>query len=71
MMRLTEFRQSQRLSKSALARKASMHVSSVCQIENGCLYPYPGQAKKLAKALGWEGDPSELFRDSEKGATRV
>lgn len=65
MMRMTKIREEQRLSKSALARKADMHVSSVCQIENGRLSAYPGQARKLAAALGWQGEPSELFEEVE------
>ena len=39
------------LSKSALAREAEMHPSTVSQIETGRLAPYPAQAEKLEKAL--------------------
>lgn len=65
MKMITVIREQQKLSKSALARAAKMHVSSVCQIENGRLVPYPGQARKLADALGWKSDPLELFEDME------
>ncbi len=50
-MRIQELRKARGLSQSALARRARMHVSSVCAIEQGRLLPYPGQLKKLAKAL--------------------
>lgn len=40
-----------------------MHVSSVSQIANGRLRPYPGQVRKIVAAQGWEGDPSVLFRE--------
>lgn len=39
------------ISKSALAREAKMHVSTVSQIETGRLVPYPAQVAKLEKAL--------------------
>lgn len=48
---------------SAFARKAGMHVSSVSQIVNGRLRPYPGQVEKIVDALEWKGDPSVLFRE--------
>ena len=63
MIRLTEVRKAAGLSMSALAREAGMHVSSVSQIEGRRLRPYPGQVAKLGSALGWEGDPTELFEE--------
>lgn len=48
---------------SAFAKKADMHVSSVSQIVNGHLKPYPGQVSKIVCALGWEGDPAALFKE--------
>jgi len=63
MIVLTEERKEQGLSMSALAAKAGMHVSSISQIEGGRLIPYPGQVKKLVKALGWTGEPSKLFME--------
>lgn len=50
---------------SGLAREAGMHVSSISQIESGRLSPYPGQVAKIAAALGWDGDPMELFEEVE------
>lgn len=50
-------------SYSSFARKADLHVSSVSQIVNGHLKLYPGQVEKIVTALGWEGDPSDLFRE--------
>ena len=66
-MLLTKVRTEKGLSMSALARMAEMHVSSVSQIENGRLSPYPTQKEKIAKALGWTGDVDELFAESEVG----
>ena len=39
------------ISKSALGRESGLHVSTVSQIENGRLNPYPGQIQKLADAF--------------------
>lgn len=61
MLKITEERMSQGMSMSGLARRAEMHASTVSQIENKRMVPYPGQKEKLAKALDWEGDPDLLF----------
>ena len=53
-------------SLSAFARKAGMHVSSVSQIANGHLSPYPGQVRKIVETLGWKGDPASLFREVDR-----
>lgn len=63
MIRLTEVRKRAGLSMSALARSADMHVSSISQIENARLRPYPGQVSKLCCALKWNGDPMALFEE--------
>ena len=51
------------LKQSEISRETGMHVSSISQIENGHLRPYPGQVKSLVKALSWRGDPAELFEE--------
>lgn len=63
MLQITEERKRQGLSMSALAAKAGMHISSVSQIENGHLVPYPGQMKKLSKALEWDEPEENLFKE--------
>ena len=47
------------------AQKSGLHVSSVSQIANGRLHPYPGQVEKIVSALKWEGDLSVLFHEVE------
>ncbi|WP_346695737.1 helix-turn-helix domain-containing protein [Thermophilibacter mediterraneus] len=39
------------LSKSAFGRESGLHVSTISQIENGHLVPYPGQVKKMLAAF--------------------
>jgi len=55
----------QRVSKgknrSDLARDAKMQPGMICWIETGRFKPYDVQLKKLADALGWEGDPVALL----------
>lgn len=52
--KITELRTRKGWSKSELARQSGLHVSTVSQIENGRLAPYPGQIAKLEKAFGLE-----------------
>jgi predicted transcriptional regulator len=44
-------REALHLTRSAFAREAEMHPSSVGQIENGRLQPYDGQIKKIITTL--------------------
>ena len=46
-----------------LARKTGLHPTTVSQILNGRMYPYPVQAKKLKLALEYDGDIDELFKE--------
>jgi transcriptional regulator with XRE-family HTH domain len=49
------------LSQAAVARKAGLHPSTVSLIECARLKAGEGQAKRIARALGWAGDLKELF----------
>lgn len=67
MRRIVERRKELGLSQSALARAAEMHLSSVSAIETGRLQPWPGQARKLAEALGWPVErAAELFDEADE-----
>ena len=48
---ITARRESLGLSKSAFGRESGLHVSTISQIENGHLVPYPGQVKKMLAAF--------------------
>ena len=61
-LQITHERERLNLSKSALAAKAGIHVSSLSQIENMRLVAYPSQMKKLARALNFKDDPAKLFQ---------
>jgi transcriptional regulator with XRE-family HTH domain len=53
-LRLKKLREAQGWSQSELARRAEMHPSSICNIENARQLPYPNQLKKISWALGVE-----------------
>lgn len=52
-------------SKAELARRARMNPSTVGLVEAGRLVPYPTQIGRLARALGWQGQPEDLLADVE------
>lgn len=55
-------------SQAELARRAEMHPTTVCQIENRRTVPYPVQLAKLAAALEWTGDPGALMDEDARRA---
>lgn len=48
---ITERRSALGISKSALGREAGIHPSTMSQIENGRLIPYPVQLERIEDAL--------------------
>ncbi len=63
MKRVTTERNKRGWSQAELARRAGINASSMSRIEKGIEPAYPKRGKKIADALGWEGEPSELFED--------
>lgn len=63
MIRMKYERIMQGKKQTGISRETGMHVTTISQIENGHLRPYPGQVKNLVKALGWQGDPAALFEE--------
>lgn len=64
MYRITQIRESKKLSKSELGRRTGIAVSTICHLETGKMFPFAGWKKKLAKAL--EVDPEILFLEVEE-----
>ena len=50
-------------SASALSYDARVPAPVLGWIEAGRFTPYPPQLERIAKALGFEGDPQELLED--------
>jgi transcriptional regulator with XRE-family HTH domain len=70
MMRTTmkDIRQARRWSQRRLARWADISEADASRIETGRMRPYPGQARRIARALG--KDVNELFPDLEMTTVR-
>ena len=56
-------RQKLGMSQAKLARAADVNQSCLARIENGKEPPYPHRGKRIADALGWDGDPMDLFEE--------
>lgn len=70
MLVFTEVRKSKGISQAKLARLAGVNQTSISRIERGKEPAYPKRGKRIADALGWEGDPSELFEEVSDGEDR-
>ena len=64
MQRLTMLRKEKGLSQRALSRESGVGASTISRAEKQALM-YRSQAQNIADALGWEGDPMELFEEVE------
>lgn len=63
MLRVEVERKRQYISQAKLARLAGVNQTSMSRIERGKEPPYPNRAARIAAALGWNGDPKELFEE--------
>ena len=63
MLRITALREAKNISRAELARRSGLNASSISWIETGRFIPYPSQLDKLAAALEYAGDPSELIQE--------
>lgn len=70
MLILAEVRKRKGVSQAKLARLAGVNQTSLSRIENGKEPAYPRRGRRIADALGWEGDPSELFEEVPDGEDR-
>jgi len=71
MLRLTQERKRLGMSQAKLARLAEINASSLSRIEGGKELAYPHRGKRIAEALGWTGDPMELFEEVDRSAEFV
>jgi transcriptional regulator with XRE-family HTH domain len=58
--RLRKLRVRRGLSQAGLARRARVHPADVSRFESGYARPYPGQLRRIARALGVR--PEELMQ---------
>ena len=53
-------------SQLQLSYKAQVSPSDVSRYMSGERKPYPNHAQRIADALGWTGEPKELFEEVVK-----
>lgn len=53
------------LKQTEFAVLANVNEAALSRIINGKEPAYPKRGKRIADAVGWEGDPSELFEPLE------
>lgn len=68
MTRLEFIRRSKGWSQRKLGEAAKVSASYICNAESRGMTLYPNQTKRLADALGWKGDPAELFEEVTEDA---
>jgi len=68
MLELTRQRLAFGWTKRELGARSELHPSRVGVIENGRGKPYDIELARLARALGWTGDPAALVEEVDDGA---
>ncbi len=68
MFELTRQREAFGWSRRELGARADVHPNRVGAIENDRVRPYPPELERLARALGYHGDPADLLREVEVNA---
>lgn len=63
MIRIVKLRVEKGLSQAKLARIADVNASSLNRIEKGKEPLYPIRGRRIAAALGWDGNPDALLEE--------
>lgn len=53
------------LTQTEAADMCGLKQQTLNRIVNGVEPPYPKRGQRIAEALGWQGDPAELFEEIE------
>ena len=69
MKHISEQRKSRGWSKAELGRRARLHPARVGQAESGRAVLYDVELARLAKALGWSGEPAALLEEVHDAGT--
>lgn len=54
------------ISQAECARRACVNQTSISRIVNGKEPAFPHRGKRIADAIGWKGDPAELFEEVDE-----
>ena len=68
MLRIQKVLEEKRLSQAKAARLANVNQTSFSRIVRGKEPAFPKRGQRIADALGWTGDWSELFEEVEADA---
>ena len=63
MFRLTRIRKNEGITQAELSRLTGIPRPTICHIENGKVYPFPGWKQRIGEAL--DIDPEILFEEVE------
>lgn len=63
MLRIVNHLKERGLSQAKAARLADVGEASFSRIVRGVEPPYPKRGQRIARAVGWEGDWTELFEE--------
>lgn len=63
MLKLKQELYRMRMSQAECARLARINATSLSRIVNGLEPAYPHRGKRIADALGWKGEPADLFKE--------
>lgn len=63
MLRISSILKDRHLSQAQAAREAGVGEASFSRIVRGIEPPYPKRGQRIADALGWKGDWTELFEE--------
>jgi len=64
---VTRQREARGWTRRRLGERADLHPARVGQIESGRVMPYPPELERLARALGYTGEPAGLLEEVPDG----
>ncbi len=67
MLRIEQEMYEQHLSQAEVARRAGINQTSMSRIVRGIEPAFPKRGKRIANAIGWEGEPMDLFKEVHDG----
>lgn len=65
MKRFEFMRRNRGLTQRQLAEMLNISITDIRKLEKRVLVVHPSKAARIADALGWAGDPMELFEEIE------
>ncbi|MDM8289306.1 helix-turn-helix transcriptional regulator [Slackia piriformis] len=68
MIVLEKERRARNISQRKLMQLTGVDSSYLSRAERMGMRLYPGQASRVAEALGWDGDPADLFKEVDADA---